>query len=135
MEQSSTQGPKGHTFRAKLHLSKQKISRCSGYLLTFSVNDGIFLAINSQPFSNQKPNRHTFVPSAMLISELCLSMNQPNNPIFIQPNSTNYCPKWCLLDVKTALIIVANGVYLLLKQVYLLHPPVPGGGSEHERSE
>jgi hypothetical protein len=42
--------------------AQQKISRCSGYLLLNSVKWDIFLAINSQPLSQQ--DQHLAVRSA-----------------------------------------------------------------------
>jgi hypothetical protein len=83
MEQSSTQGPKGHT---QSEASVQKISRCSGYLLLTLpeiAKLGIFLAPNIQPFPKQG---HHFMDSHADLKGLIIV----KTPLFIVQNDANY---------------------------------------------
>jgi hypothetical protein len=84
-----------------------------------SVKWDIFLAINSQPLSQQ--DQHLAVRSADYSPLFLQKATKPGiffikTVLIIAHISANYCYKWCTFCVKTVLIIATNGVHSMLKQ-------------------
>jgi hypothetical protein len=81
------------------------------------LNRAIFIVSNGHYFLPKQPHLAIHYGNAPKRTKAIANhLVGPETVLFIAQNSTNYCPKWCPIDVKTALIIVLNGVQLMLKQ-------------------